>query len=863
MNIKDLTDKKHVKNSPVIASFKLAVENDKKLMNKHAEDMSNLTDMFSSNSVNRDNESYELSSMIKKAVVSTSNLLSQFDFPIGPEITYVKSKNVRYASNDNTKVVSGCIILNCKIATLSGVDTDTIIPVSINRGEIIDPSVIIWDGRDYVISQSFVDNIVQRNTSYETIPQREMFEPFFDADEAIVAAESKEITGYQPREPIYMDTDKNIKRGAKKAPLMLGEVRKVMAEAEDNGEDTFPRPWNYILENYVRPLVGTVSQDIWMPHLINLGFVINPYGHFRHRTKANKVAQSDDGLAGMLNGVVLLKDGVEIDVWQGDDPIYAAVVHDGSSYTPGAALFVGSSSEDESLQEAYDLLETNQTDNLSEEDVRRIEEDAKEHGMDPLELMTETYDGRVFTMTKEEFVNTFENLSSEINKKEIEKVYDSEDFEDEDFDDREGSKTAQQDRKLLTNLGDVNFTTYGGFLVFQGEQEPEVEIVDTWRLDTGDADDENDPDMRWDIYRFPIEKLDENDWWWDRLDQAADSVEMDEDELKELLTSDDPIERAIGYQALVGYFGAHEFDSYPLELNAEEMEKRYPGLIEPGELTGEDEDFDDREGSRTAQVVDIYPSYIDEDGDVIYQLPFDFSSIEELMSLADQDETLDSFLWDLQSSENVENKAGNIIFSGSDIIDAIPKPERSSIANNFNIYVELGQEIGDFSAKRIKRALKNKFAIDEVIVEWAAIDKENSDPLYNEVLTEVMISPKDDKIEKEICNFIIGKYSNKTNEDEDEFYDEVEEEYEHLDISIKDDLDKKEPRNWPGSKTPMEKGDRAKFNGNDGPIRGKIITINDDDDYLIVESRGMQYRVHVEDVEAMPSTHNKMWKEQI
>jgi len=46
-------------------------------------------------------------------------------------------------------------------------------------------------------------------------------------------------------------------------------------------------------------------------------------------------------------------------------------------------------------------------------------------------------------------------------------------------------------------------------------------------------------------------------------------------ELLDGLCSDDPIARAIAFQALEGYHGANNFDTDPLRLNRAEAEARY------------------------------------------------------------------------------------------------------------------------------------------------------------------------------------------------------------------------------------------------------------------------------------------------
>jgi hypothetical protein len=62
---------------------------------------------------------------------------------------------------------------------------------------------------------------------------------------------------------------------------------------------------------------------------------------------------------------------------------------------------------------------------------------------------------------------------------------------------------------------------------------------------------------------------------------------------------------------------------------------------------------------------------------------------------------------------------------------------------------------------------------------------------------------------------------------------------------------------YPGTKTPIEEGDSIKFMGNEGMIRGNVLEIQDP--YLIVKSKGVEYRVMAEDVQPLPKTFKKMY----
>jgi len=64
---------------------------------------------------------------------------------------------------------------------------------------------------------------------------------------------------------------------------------------------------------------------------------------------------------------------------------------------------------------------------------------------------------------------------------------------------------------------------------------------------------------------------------------------------------------------------------------------------------------------------------------------------------------------------------------------------------------------------------------------------------------------------------------------------------------------------YPNTKTPIEAGDSVKFNGLDGSIRGKIVELDPDANTMIVNAKGMEYRVTVDDIEPLPRTFKKMW----
>lgn len=85
--------------------------------------------------------------------------------------------------------------------------------------------------------------------------------------------------------------------------------------------------------------------------------------------------------------------------------------------------------------------------------------------------------------------------------------------------------------------------------------------------------------------------------------------------------------------------------------------------------------------------------------------------------------------------------------------------------------------------------------------------------------------------------------------------------FEDEDIEEENIEEKIKSLNYPGTKTPMEPGDPVKFNGNGGPFQGKIVEVYPEENNMIIKSKGLEYRVQVEEIEALPSTHKKMYLE--
>jgi hypothetical protein len=124
--------------------------------------------------------------------------------------------------------------------------------------------------------------------------------------------------------------------------------------------------------------------------------------------------------------------------------------------------------------------------------------------------------------------------------------------------------------RRIANLGDVNPVEYGGFFVYidrRGVYQPEVELLEAMEEYGGKG---------WETYRAIIEKNPEQEWWYSKLDDVARSCGQDADEYRATLAGDDVIAKARVYQDMIGYFGAHEFDSYPRQYEKRsELPRRF------------------------------------------------------------------------------------------------------------------------------------------------------------------------------------------------------------------------------------------------------------------------------------------------
>ena len=297
----ELIKDKAVKDHPLLDGYK-NIPKVREAMQRHAQEMESvdLSDMMTSG-VGMYEESKDLNNMIKDATLIVSDVFNQFSLPVLPKIFFENSKDVKYARNDDSRVVEGSIIFGVELRSALGVRKRATIAVPISAGELVAPSIMEVDGSLEVISQSSLDGLLRRNNTYELPPLRESYQdPPLTAEEREIAVDLRNSQGYVPRKDpgsnylnrktVEANNDLIKDTAVGGVPRMYKQVTEAMMEAEDEGTDTFPRPYIYLLRNYILDFVSTASKDAWEPHLINEGFALNPYGMNRGRMRGNVTA---------------------------------------------------------------------------------------------------------------------------------------------------------------------------------------------------------------------------------------------------------------------------------------------------------------------------------------------------------------------------------------------------------------------------------------------------------------------------------------------------------------------------------------------------------------------------------------------
>lgn len=136
--------------------------------------------------------------------------------------------------------------------------------------------------------------------------------------------------------------------------------------------------------------------------------------------------------------------------------------------------------------------------------------------------------------------------------------------------------------KLVAQLGDRDFTDYGGYFIYEdttGVYPSEAEKLFAPHNDAS----------KWEVRRFILRPCtfqngilsdnkfhpDHPAWFADKIGACANYVGIPLAELIDMLVNGNTVNRALGWQAIGDYFGYENLDSYPLYFSRAEVEKRY------------------------------------------------------------------------------------------------------------------------------------------------------------------------------------------------------------------------------------------------------------------------------------------------
>jgi len=137
----------------------------------------------------------------------------------------------------------------------------------------------------------------------------------------------------------------------------------------------------------------------------NLSVSATPYARYASTKKKTAIPAEmgpSDHLSDFksyLNGTVIVAGEGDITLYDNSlaDPVNIAIVHDGSGYTPAAAICVSQwDSEESCLQAAYEILEMFHYEHYSD----HYDELVKEYGQEKVDdygMFTETFDGKAWT----------------------------------------------------------------------------------------------------------------------------------------------------------------------------------------------------------------------------------------------------------------------------------------------------------------------------------------------------------------------------------------------------------------------------------------------------------------------------------
>lgn len=196
----DLIKDSRIANHPLLGNYKNLAKQRARL-NKYsqAHHSDGLQDIFSSESVPSEVNSLDLKATVYEASRALNDALSQFDLPMFPKVSYQQAKEIKYARNDESRVVSGQVLFRVEFKTATNVKRIATIPVPVTPDGVVSPSTMEISGKVYVLAQKALDEILRSATSVYLPEMRDQFDPPFTYEEKGPAVAVRNNIGWQPR----------------------------------------------------------------------------------------------------------------------------------------------------------------------------------------------------------------------------------------------------------------------------------------------------------------------------------------------------------------------------------------------------------------------------------------------------------------------------------------------------------------------------------------------------------------------------------------------------------------------------------------------------------------------------------------
>jgi hypothetical protein len=266
-----------------------------------------------------------------------------------------------------------------------------------------------------------------------------------------------------------------------------------------------------------------------------------------------------------------------------------------------------------------------------------------------------------------------------------EQMYGVEDFDWED-EREEGCdrKKSSVQGEYIGNFGDVNWPEHGGLLLFNGSYGPFAYSIEPFSLITGEVEEITDPKMEWLVYQVPLDPsyLD-NLISEDNIESILSTTGTDAEEFKAWLSSGDPSELLLAFEAYAAYGGWEEFSDQQY-WDAEDLINTF-GEIDPDLKNELREQSDEELGivGRKAQLSGNPP-----DDEIIEGMAKAFFASSWADRVDEIEESLSYFDIDIYEMETELGVDVPQIYAGAEIMNIMPAVPEEAYQFATNYYMD-------------------------------------------------------------------------------------------------------------------------------------------------------------------------------